>query len=109
MVCFRYYDIVVITEMQNNVNATAIAIAFAAGGACKAVQTTPLLSTAEAVDAMKKVTVPATVLQAAHPCELRRYLFQWASITRLPSLSTQTGMSSQKSNYGASPNWAMNI
>jgi uncharacterized protein with GYD domain len=54
MVCFRYYDIVVITEMQNNVNAAAIAIAFAAGGACKAVQTTPLLSTAEAVDAMKK-------------------------------------------------------
>jgi uncharacterized protein with GYD domain len=51
---FGDYDIVVITEMPNNVNAAAIAIAFAAGGACKAVQTTPLLSTAEAIEAMKK-------------------------------------------------------
>jgi hypothetical protein len=36
------------------VSAAAIAIAFAAGGACKAVQTTPLMSTAEALEAMKK-------------------------------------------------------
>ena len=51
---FGEYDIVVITEMPNNVNAAAIAIAFAAGGACKNVQTTPLLSTAEALEAVKK-------------------------------------------------------
>jgi len=51
---FGEYDVVVITEMPNNVNAAAIAMAFAAGGACKAVQTTPLLSTAEALEAMKK-------------------------------------------------------
>ena len=51
---FGDYDVVLITEMPNNVNAAAIAIAFAAGGACKGVQTTPLLSTAEAVEAMKK-------------------------------------------------------
>jgi uncharacterized protein with GYD domain len=51
---FGDYDVVVITEMPNNLSAAAIAIAFAAGGACKAVQTTPLLSTAEAVEAMKK-------------------------------------------------------
>jgi uncharacterized protein with GYD domain len=51
---FGEYDIVLITEMPNNVNAAAIAIAFAAGGACKAVQTTPLLSVAEAVEAMRK-------------------------------------------------------
>jgi uncharacterized protein with GYD domain len=51
---FGDYDIVVITEMPNNVSAAAIAIAFAAGGACKAVQTTPLMSTTEALDAMKK-------------------------------------------------------
>jgi uncharacterized protein with GYD domain len=47
---FGDYDVVVITEMPNNLSAAAIAIAFAAGGACKAVQTTPLLSTAEAVE-----------------------------------------------------------
>ena len=51
---FGDYDVVLITEMPNNVNAAAIAIAFAAGGACKAVQTTPLMSTAEALEAMKK-------------------------------------------------------
>jgi len=51
---FGEYDVVVISEMPNVVNAAAIAIAFAAGGACKSVQTTPLLSVEEAVDAMKK-------------------------------------------------------
>ena len=51
---FGDYDVVVITEMPNNVSAAAIAIAFAAGGACKAVQTTPLLSLTEGVEAMKK-------------------------------------------------------
>jgi len=51
---FGDHDVIVITEMPNTVNAAAIAIAFAAGGACKAVQTTPLLSVAEGVEAMKK-------------------------------------------------------
>jgi uncharacterized protein with GYD domain len=51
---FGDYDVVVITEMPNNVNAAAIAVAFAAGGACKAVQTTPLLSVTEAVEATRK-------------------------------------------------------
>ncbi len=51
---FGDYDAVVISEMPDNVNAAAIAMAFAAGGACKAVQTTPLLSVAGAVEAMKK-------------------------------------------------------
>ncbi|HYM12622.1 MAG TPA: GYD domain-containing protein [Bryobacterales bacterium] len=51
---FGDYDIVVIFEMPSNVEAAAIAIAFAAGGACKAVKTTPLLSIEEGVAAMKK-------------------------------------------------------
>jgi uncharacterized protein with GYD domain len=51
---FGEYDIVLITEMPDNVSAAAIAIAFAAGGACKSVQTTPLLSQEEAVQALKK-------------------------------------------------------
>jgi uncharacterized protein with GYD domain len=51
---FGEYDIVVILDMPDNVSAAAIAMAFAAGGTCKAVKTTPLLSTSEAVEAMKK-------------------------------------------------------
>lgn len=51
---FGDYDIVAITEMPDAVAAAAIAMAFAAGGACKAVKTTPLLSTAEGIDALKK-------------------------------------------------------
>src|SRR5881227_1968150 len=51
---FGEYDIVVITEMPDNVSAAGIAIAFAGGGACKSVQTTPLMSVQEAALAMKK-------------------------------------------------------
>jgi uncharacterized protein with GYD domain len=51
---FGDYDVVLITEMPDNVNAAGIAMAFAGGGACKAVQTTPLLSVEEAMEAMKK-------------------------------------------------------
>ena len=42
--------------MPDNVNAAAIAMAFAAGGACKAIKTTPLLTIAEGVEAMKKAS-----------------------------------------------------
>jgi uncharacterized protein with GYD domain len=51
---FGDHDVVLITEMPDNVSAAAIAIAFAAGGACKSVHTTPLLSAEEAVLAMRK-------------------------------------------------------
>jgi hypothetical protein len=40
--------------MSDNVSAAGIAIAFAGGGACKSVQTTPLMSTQEAMQALKK-------------------------------------------------------
>jgi uncharacterized protein with GYD domain len=53
---FGDYDVVLIIQMPSNVDAGAIAMAFAAGGACKSVKTTPLLSTAEAVEAMKKAS-----------------------------------------------------
>jgi uncharacterized protein with GYD domain len=53
---FGDYDAIVIAEMPDNVAASAIAIAFASGGACKSVKTTPLLSSAEAVDALKKAS-----------------------------------------------------
>lgn len=53
---FGDYDVVVVINMPSNVDAGAIAMAFAAGGACKAVKTTPLLTAAEAVEAMKKAS-----------------------------------------------------
>jgi uncharacterized protein with GYD domain len=51
---FGEYDIIVVTEMPDSISAAAIAIAFAAGGACKSVQTTPLLTPEEALQALKK-------------------------------------------------------
>jgi uncharacterized protein with GYD domain len=51
---FGDYDAVAIFEMPDNVSAAAFAIAASAGGACKSIKTTPLLSPEEGVDAMKK-------------------------------------------------------
>jgi len=51
---FGEYDVVVITEMPDNVSAAAISMAFAGGGGCKSVQTTPLMSAEEAIQAMRK-------------------------------------------------------
>jgi len=51
---FGDYDIVSIIQMPTNVDAAAFSLAAAAGGAIKSIKTTPLLSTAEGVDAMKK-------------------------------------------------------
>lgn len=66
---FGDYDVVAITEMPDAVSAAALAIAFAAGGACKALKTTPLLSMAEGIDAMKKAAAsnykPLTLAAAA--------------------------------------------
>ena len=51
---FGNYDVVVITQLPDNVSAAGIAMAFAAGGACKSVQTTPLISPDEALEALNK-------------------------------------------------------
>jgi uncharacterized protein with GYD domain len=51
---FGDYDLVGVLEMPDNASAAAFAIAVAAGGACKDVKTTPLLSIAEGMEAMKK-------------------------------------------------------
>jgi uncharacterized protein with GYD domain len=51
---FGDYDVVVITDLPDNVSAAAIAMAFAAGGACKSVQTIPLISPEEATQALRK-------------------------------------------------------
>jgi len=47
-------DAVMITEFPDNTSAAAIALAFAAGGALRTVQTTALMTTAEAMDALRK-------------------------------------------------------
>jgi uncharacterized protein with GYD domain len=51
---FGEYDVIVLTEMPDNVSAAAIAIAFAAGGSIKNEKTTPLMTAAEALEALKK-------------------------------------------------------
>jgi uncharacterized protein with GYD domain len=51
---FGQYDVVLITEMPDNVSAAAIALAFTAGGSLRTCETTALMTTAEALDAMRK-------------------------------------------------------
>lgn len=50
---FGEYDIVLIVEMPGNANAAAAAIAAAAGGGVSALKTTPLMTPAESVEAMR--------------------------------------------------------
>jgi uncharacterized protein with GYD domain len=61
---FGDYDIVGVVEMPDGVSAAAFSMAISAGGACKAVKTTPLLSTKEGIEAMKKAA--ASPYRAAH-------------------------------------------
>jgi uncharacterized protein with GYD domain len=51
---FGPFDVLAITEMPDNVSAAAIAIAFAAGGAVANIQTTPLMTAAETIEALRK-------------------------------------------------------
>lgn len=51
---FGEYDVVLTLEMPDNVNAAAIAMAFAAGGALKSAKTTPLLTAEEGLEALRK-------------------------------------------------------
>ena len=51
---FGDYDTVAVFEMPDNTSAAAFSIAAAAGGACKSIKTTPLLSTEEGIEAAKK-------------------------------------------------------
>jgi len=53
---FGDYDIVLVVDMPDNISAAAILLAFGAGGALKSTKTTPPLTAAEAVGAMKKAS-----------------------------------------------------
>lgn len=61
---FGEYDLVVVLELPDNVSAAAFSMAVSAGGAIRAIKTTPLMSIEEAVEAMQKagasVYEPAT-------------------------------------------------
>jgi uncharacterized protein with GYD domain len=51
---FGDYDLVAIIDMPSNVEAAAFSLAASAGGGVRAIKTTPLLSTAEGIEALKK-------------------------------------------------------
>lgn len=51
---FGDYDLVGIMEMPDNVGAAAFSMAVTAGGACRSVKTTPLMSFEEGMEAMKR-------------------------------------------------------
>lgn len=51
---FGDYDLVAIFEMPGNTDLAAFSMAAAAGGAVRSIKTTPLLTTAEGLDAMRK-------------------------------------------------------
>ena len=53
---FGEYDVVLICQMPNNVSAAAFSMVGAAGGAVRAVKTTPLMTTEEAMEAMRKAS-----------------------------------------------------
>jgi uncharacterized protein with GYD domain len=53
---FGDYDVVVIVEMPSNTDAAAFSVAASAGGAVRTIKTTPLLTAAEAMDAMRKAS-----------------------------------------------------
>jgi uncharacterized protein with GYD domain len=50
---FGDYDVVAIVNMPDNVTAAAFSISVSAGGAVKSIKTTPLMSRAEGVRAMR--------------------------------------------------------
>jgi len=51
---FGEYDLVSILQLPDNVSAAAFSLALAAGGGFKAHKTTPLMTIADGIEAMKK-------------------------------------------------------
>jgi uncharacterized protein with GYD domain len=52
--CLGEYEMVGIAEVPDNLSMAACLMAVSAGGSCKAVKTTPLLTMQEGIEAMKK-------------------------------------------------------
>ena len=51
---FGDYDIVAVIDAPDNVSAAALSLCFSAGGAVKAIKTTPLMTIDEGLEAMRK-------------------------------------------------------
>jgi uncharacterized protein with GYD domain len=62
---FGDYDLVGIMNLPSNVEAAAFSLAASAGGAIKSIKTTPLMTIAEGVEAMKKAAAAGYVPPAA--------------------------------------------
>jgi uncharacterized protein with GYD domain len=56
---FGEYDVISIFELPDNVRAAAISMAISAGGAVKAIKTTPLMTWEEGVEAMREAAQAA--------------------------------------------------
>src|SRR5271154_5401275 len=63
--CFGDFDFILIADVANSESMTAISLAVAAGGAIKNSRTTPLMTGAQAVEAMKKIADVAKVYRPA--------------------------------------------
>jgi uncharacterized protein with GYD domain len=55
--CLGDYQMVGVAQLPDNLSVAAFSMAVAAGGACKVVKTTPLLTMQEGIEAMKKAAV----------------------------------------------------
>jgi uncharacterized protein with GYD domain len=62
---FGDYDTVAILNMPDDASAAAFSMAVAAGGACKSVKTTPLLSVQEGIEAERKAAIAGYVAPKA--------------------------------------------
>jgi uncharacterized protein with GYD domain len=62
---FGDYDVVGIMNVPSNVEAAAFSLAATAGGSIKSIKTTPLMTIAEGLEAMKKAAVSGYVPPAA--------------------------------------------
>jgi uncharacterized protein with GYD domain len=51
---FGAFDVIAITEMPDNISAAALSMAFAGGGSVQSIQTTPLMTAAQAVEALRR-------------------------------------------------------
>jgi uncharacterized protein with GYD domain len=57
--CFGDYDIVAVMDLPDNVSAAAVSMAVSAGGAVKAIKTTPLMSVDEGIQALRNAGAAA--------------------------------------------------
>jgi uncharacterized protein with GYD domain len=70
------YDLLVISEFPDSVSSSSIAVAFSTGGAVASIQTTPLLSTMQAIEGWRK----SNLVQTAPSAERHAYHVMAAAV-----------------------------